>query len=343
MVRAAMFLLFDYTGTDIFDPLVLLLAAMVIDAYLGEFGMLFRIIPHPVVVMGHWIGVADARLNRAQRPPADRRVRGIVAALGLTGAAAVLGLVVQLFATRAPAGWLLELLLVAILLAQKSLYDHVRDVAVALETGGVEAGRQVIRHLVGRDPETLDAAGIGRAAVESLAENFSDGVVAPVFWYVVLGLPGLMAYKMINTLDSMIGHRTERHGAFGWASARLDDVANWLPARLAGLLMVTAAAGLRFASAPRAWRILRRDARRHRSPNAGWPEAATAGALDLALSGPRAYHGRTTDEPWVGDGRARVGPRDIRRALRLYGRACLLNGGLVLALLLLKVATLGIG
>jgi adenosylcobinamide-phosphate synthase len=338
-----MLLLFDYTGTDILDPLVLLLAAMLIDAYLGEFGLLFRLIPHPVVVMGHWIGVADARLNRADRTAADRRARGVIVAALLTGAAAGVGLLVQWFATQAPVGWLLELFLVAVLLAQKSLHDHVRDVATALETGGAQAGRVVIRHLVGRDPDTLDAGGIGRAAVESLAENFSDGVVAPVVWYVVFGLPGLMAYKMINTLDSMIGHRSERYRDFGWASARLDDVANWLPARLAGMLLLLSAATLPFTRAREGLRILRRDARRHRSPNAGWPEAVTAGALGLALSGPRSYHGRPTDEPWVGDGRARVGARDIRRALRLYVRACLLAGGAVAVLLVLKLATVGAG
>ncbi|MBB4286385.1 adenosylcobinamide-phosphate synthase CbiB [Roseospira goensis] len=338
-----MLLLFDYTGTDVFDPLVLLLAAMVLDAYLGEFGPVFRVLPHPVVVMGHWIGVADARLNRPQRSETDRRVRGVMTALGLTAAAAGVGLLVQWFATTAPAGWVLELLLVALLLAQKSLHDHVRAVAHALESDGVAAARSVIRHLVGRDPETLDGGGIGRAAVESLAENFSDGVVAPVVWYVMLGLPGLLAYKMINTLDSMIGHRTPRHEAFGWASARLDDAANWVPARLAGALLVAAAATLRFADARASLRILRRDARRHRSPNAGWPEAATAGALGLALSGPRRYHGRVTDEPWVGDGRATVTPKDIRRALRLYVRACFGLGILVALGLVLKLATAGPG
>jgi adenosylcobinamide-phosphate synthase len=338
-----MFLLFDYTGTDVFDPLVLLLAAMLIDAYLGEFGPVFRILPHPVVVMGHWIGVADGRLNRPGRGPRARRVRGVVTVLGLTAAAAAIGLLVQWFATRAPAGWVLEMLLVAVLLAQKSLHDHVRDVAVALETHGIDGGRRAIRHLVGRDPDTLDEGGVGRAAVESLAENFSDGVVAPVFWYVVFGLPGLLAYKMINTLDSMIGHKTDRHRDFGWASARLDDTWNWAPARLSAGLIVAAAATLRFAKWREAVRILRRDARRHRSPNAGWPEAATAGALGLALSGPRRYHGRETHEPWVGDGRANVTPKDIRRALRLYVRACFACAVLVAIVLAVKLAVAGPG
>jgi adenosylcobinamide-phosphate synthase len=338
-----MLMLFDYATTDVFDPLVLLLGALVLDAYLGEFGPVFRVLPHPVVIMGHWIGEADGRLNRPQRSALDRRLRGVVTVLGLTAATAAFGVLVQWLSTTALAGWVVELVLVAVLLAQKSLYDHVRDVGRALETGGVEVARKAIRHLVGRDPERLDAGGIGRAAVESLAENFSDGVVAPVFWYVVFGLPGLLAYKMINTLDSMIGHRTERHGDFGWASARLDDAWNWLPARLSGLLIVTAAATLPRADWRQSWRILRRDARRHRSPNAGWPEAATAGALGLALSGPRQYHGQATNEPWVGDGRAKVTPKDIRRALRLYVRACFLNGALVALVLVIKIALVGVG
>lgn len=343
MVRAVMLLLFDYTATDVFDPLVLLLAALVIDAYLGEFGPLFRLVPHPVVLMGHAIGEADGRLNRPHRDARTRRIRGGIATAGLVGGAALIGVPIQAFATQAPAGWVLELVLVAVLLAQKSLHDHVRDVARALEQGGVAAGRKAIRHLVGRDPESLDAGGVGRAAVESLAENFADGVVAPVVWYVLFGLPGLLAYKMINTLDSMIGHRTDRHRAFGWAAARLDDAANWLPARLSAGMILLAAALLPEADGAAGWRILRRDARRHRSPNAGWPEAAMAGALGLALSGPRAYHGRTTAEPWVGDGRARVSPDDIRRALGLYRRACWVNGGAVLLVLMTKLAFVGPG
>lgn len=334
-----MLTLFDYAGTDVFHPLVLLLAALIVDGYLGEFGPVFRVLPHPVVVMGHAIGQADGRLNRPTRSPQVRRARGMVAAVALVIAAAAAGLLVQWLSTAAPVGWVVELVLVAVLLAQKSLHDHVRDVGVALETGGAAAGRKAIRHLVGRDPDTLDEGAIGRAAVESLAENYSDGVVAPVFWYVVLGLPGLLAYKMINTLDSMIGHRTDRYRDFGWASARLDDAANWLPARLAGLMTVAAAATLRFTDWREALRILRRDARRHRSPNAGWPEAATAGALGLALSGPRAYHGTVSEEPWVGDGRARVTPKDIRRALRLYVRACFINGGVVMAVLVVSLLT----
>jgi len=335
--------LFDYAGTDLLDPLLLLLGAMLIDAYMGEFGPLFRILPHPVVIMGHAIGEADGRLNRPTRSVADRRARGVVTALGLPGAAALLGIAVQWFSVSAPAGWVLELVLVSVLLAQKSLHEHVADVARGLETGGLPAGRQAVRMVVGRDPDALDEPAVCRAAVESLAENYSDGVVAPVFWYAVFGLPGLLAYKMINTLDSMVGHRTERHAAFGWASARLDDAANWIPARLSALLIAGAAASLTGADPRAAWRIVRSDARRHRSPNAGWPEAAMAGALNMALSGPRQYHGRMTNEPWVGRGRVRLGPRDIRRALRLYRRACMALGASVALVLVIKLATAGPG
>jgi len=338
-----MFTLFDYAATDLVDPLVLLLGAMLIDAYLGEFGPVFRILPHPVVVMGHAIGEADGRLNRPTRSATDRRLRGVVAALALTATAALIGLGIQWFSVTAPAGWLVELLLVSLLLAQKSLYDHVAAVAKGLETAGLPGGRAAVRMVVGRDPEALDEPAVCRAAVESLAENFSDGVVAPIFWYAVLGLPGLLAYKMINTLDSMVGHLTERHRDFGWASARLDDLANLLPARLSALLIIAAAATLSAANPRDAWRVMRTDARRHRSPNGGWPEAAMAGALNIALSGPRQYHGHATNEPWVGRGRARLKPADIRRALRLYVRACGALAGLVGLVLMVKLAIFGAG
>ncbi len=189
-----------------------------------------------------------------------------------------------------------------------------------------------MRHIVGRDPESLDAHGVARAAIESLAENFSDGVVAPVFWYLLLGLPGLFAYKMASTLDSMIGHRTPHYQSFGWAAARLDDVLNLVPARLSGLLIAAAAVFTRGSRPDRALLIMLRDARKHRSPNAGWPEGAMAGALGLALAGPRRYAEGLVADPWVGEGTARAVAGDIARALRLYTLACLVQGGLVLGL-----------
>jgi adenosylcobinamide-phosphate synthase len=218
--------------------------------------------------------------------------------------------------------------------AQRSLLAHVRAVADALDAGGLAAGRRAVAHIVGRDPEQLDEAGVVRAAIESLAENFSDGVVAPGLWGAVAGLPGMVAYKAVNTADSMIGHRTPRHEAFGWASARLDDLVNLPASRLAALLVLIAAA-LGGADPAGAWQAVRRDARRHRSPNAGWPEAAMAGALGLRLAGPRIYAGVRVEDAWMGDGRAAATPSDLRRALRLYRIACAVQLAVLIALAVL--------
>jgi adenosylcobinamide-phosphate synthase len=204
------------------------------------------------------------------------------------------------------------------LIAQRSLHQHVADVAAALEQGGVIAGRAAIAKIVGRDPETLDASGVARAAIESLAENFADAVVAPVFWMAIAGLPGAALYKAINTADSMIGHRTPRHEAFGWAAARLDDLVNLPASRLSALLLIAAAMLSKNSSAGAAWRAVVRDASRHRSPNAGYPEAAMAGALGLSLAGPRVYGGVKIDDATMGGGRRDATAADIRRALALY-------------------------
>ncbi len=219
----------------------------------------------------------------------------------------------------------------AVLLAQRSLYDHVAAVRDALDRRGLAAGREAVSHIVGRDPESLDEYGVARAAIESLAENFSDGVVAPALFYALFGLPGIFVYKTANTLDSMIGHKTPRYLQFGWAAARLDDLLNLVPARLSGVLLAAAALATPRARALPALRTMLRDARKHRSPNAGWPEAAAAGALDLALAGPRRYQGHVVNDPWLGEGRARATPADIDRALRLYLTACLLQAALVAA------------
>jgi len=220
---------------------------------------------------------------------------------------------------------------VAVLLAQRSLFEYVARVGDALLRNGLTQGREAVAHIVGRDIQSLDEHGVARAAIESLAENFSDAVVAPAFWYALFGLPGLFVYKTVNTLDSMIGHRTPRYLQFGWAAARLDDLLNLVPARLSGVLLTAAALVSPQARVAPAFRVMLRDARKHRSPNAGWPEAATAGALDLALAGPRRYHGEIVDDPWLGDGRARATVADIGRALRLYMIACILQATLVLA------------
>jgi adenosylcobinamide-phosphate synthase len=224
-------------------------------------------------------------------------------------------------------------LVMSAFIAQRSLYGHVADVARAIAVSGLEGGRLAVAKIVGRDPNRLDKGGVSRAAIESLAENFSDAVVAPVFWALLLGLPGLIAYKAINTADSMIGHRSPRHRDFGWASARLDDVVNWPAARLSALLMALGALLLPGADALQALAVTLRDARRHRSPNAGWPEAALAGALGFALNGPRAYRGVPTEEPWTNAaGRKLLDAPDIWQALRLYLRACLWLGLAVAAI-----------
>ena len=231
-----------------------------------------------------------------------------------------------------PFGWLAELVLVTSLVAQRSLYRHVVAVARGLDEGGLEQGRRAVAHIVGRDPGALDEHGVARGAIESCAENFADGVIAPVFWYVLLGLPGLLAYKMVNTLDSVIGYRSPRYRAFGAVAARLDDALSFLPARLSGLLIALAAVFVPWASPLRAVRTMLRDGRKHRSLNAGWPEAAMAGALGLALAGPRRYAETVVKDAWMGGGRARATPRDIRAALYLFVVACLIGIGIVAAL-----------
>jgi adenosylcobinamide-phosphate synthase len=322
------------------DPLLLLVAGLVIDAMFGDMPAVFRHVPHPVVLAGRAIAFFDRKLNREARSETSRRERGIVTVIVLVGGAAMLGLAVERVCRGSLIGAAVETVLIAVLVAQRSLYEHVAAVAAALRTGGVASGREAVRHIVGRDPISLDAHGVARAAIESLAENFSDGVVAPVFWYLLLGLPGFFAYKMANTLDSMIGHRTPRYRAFGWAAARLDDLLNSVPAPLSGVLLAAAALFAKNGRPGHALTIMRRDGRKHHSPNAGWPESAMAGALGLALAGPRRYPEGLVADPWLGDGSARAGVSDILRGLQLYRLACLIEGGLLLGASLAAHATL---
>jgi adenosylcobinamide-phosphate synthase len=301
---------------------LLLAAALLLDAALGEPAWLWRRVPHPAVLMGRALDLADCRLNRG---PA-RRLKGAIALAALVAAAIALGLALS-FLPLAP---LWQVFAAAILLAQRSLSDHVAAVAAALRLSLAE-GRRAVACIVGRDTAALDQAAVARAAIESAAENLSDGVVAPAFWFLVGGLPGILAYKLVNTADSMIGHRTPRHADFGWAAARLDDLLNLIPARLTALLL--------WLSAPRrgAWAVILRDAPLHRSPNAGWPEAAMAVALDCALAGPRSYGGALRAFPWVHpQGRRDLGPETIDAAVRLLWRAwaILLAACLLLAVLL---------
>ncbi len=268
-------------------------------------------IGHPVIWMGRLIALCDRHLN-------DRtRARGVLALLLLLGATAAVSGALAALCRALPFGFVLEALLASTLLAQKSLADAVAAVATALRRSLAE-GRVAVGHIVGRDPEQLDEAGVARAAVESLAESTSDAVVAPLFWLLLFGLPGIALYKAANTADSMIGHKTERHLQFGWASARFDDLLNLIPARLSALLIALAAFFVRAADPRAAWRTALRDARKHESPNAGWPEAAMAGALGFALGGPRSYDGELVNLPSFGTGRADLAAADIERALRLY-------------------------
>lgn len=312
-----------------FEPMVLLLLALVLDAVIGDPEWLYRRIPHPVVVVGRLVDVLDNKLNRDWRSDRDRALRGLIATFGVAAACGCVGAGVA-WLTRASAhGWVLELALVTSLIAQQDLFRHVRRVRVALDENGVEAARVAVSMIVGRDPARLDGSGVARAAIESCAENFSDGVVAPVFWYILFGAPGLCVYKAVNTMDSMIGHMTPRHQAYGFAAARLDDVMNWLPARLSGIFLAVAAAFTPTASPWRAFRVMWRDAGKHRSPNAGWPESAMAGALDIALAGPRYYATHAVNDPWLGDGTQRATARDVGRALYIYVVACLVNAAWV--------------
>lgn len=299
-----------------------LLVAIAIDAVIGDPDWLWRRLPHPVVLMGKIIQLLDEALNRAQDTATVRRIKGIAALVVIIAIAGGIGFGVRLLSDFAPLAIILELLVVAMLLAQRSLYEHVDRVRAAFAIGGLAAARKAVAMIVGRDPETLDEAGVCRAAIESTAENFSDGIVAPAFWYLVAGLPGLLIYKMVNTADSMIGHRNEKYEAFGWAAARLDDVLNLVPARLSAVFIVIAAA-LRGGSPSGAAHAAWRDAHRHRSPNAGWPEAAMAGGLGLALAGPRVYGEHVVDDPWINAaGKQAAQPNDIGSALDVMVVAC---------------------
>ena len=312
--------------------LSLVAAALAIEALFGYPDRFYAAVRHPVVWIGALIARLDAGLNRDGARPAVRRAAGVAAVVVLLSVSAGAGWVVSAVLGTVPGGWLVEAALASTLLAQRSLHRFVAAVPQALRTGGLEAGRLAVRHIVGRNPATLDEPAVARAAVESLAENFSDGVVAPALWLALFGLPGLLAYKAVNTADSMIGHRTPRHEAFGWAAARLDDAMNLPASRLTGAVLAVAAALLPGADPRTAWSAMRRDASRHRSPNAGWPEAAMAGALGLRLGGPRTYGDVRVEDAWMGAGRAGLTADDIDRALALYRRAAGLLWGLLAGL-----------
>ncbi|MCS0496389.1 adenosylcobinamide-phosphate synthase CbiB [Ancylobacter sp. MQZ15Z-1] len=299
----------------------LTLLALLCEAAFGYPRFLFDRIGHPVMWIGWLIHLLDTHLNSEADAPMERRLDGVATLAVVLAVCIGAGVALQALALALPAGFVIAALAGSTLLAQRSLYEHVARVADGLEHGLAE-GRAAVAHIVGRDPEALDEAGVARAAIESLAENFSDGIVAPALWMAVGGIAGAVAYKGVNTADSMIGHRTRRYAEFGWASARFDDLLNLPAARLAGVLVGIGAVFVPGASPLRAWRAMWRDAGEHRSPNAGWPEAAFAGALGLALAGPRQYGGQMSDDGIMGaGGRRECTAQDIRRALRLYRAA----------------------
>ncbi|HEU0017364.1 MAG TPA: adenosylcobinamide-phosphate synthase CbiB [Methyloceanibacter sp.] len=300
------------------------ICAALIEAGFGYPASLLDRIKHPVMWIGALLERLERHLNDPSLPEAERRRNGWVSLALLLAATALPAIILQYAVLQLPAPLALVILACfgSTLIAQRSLYEHVAAVADALDEGGIEAGRDAVARIVGRDTSALDEAGVARSAMESLAENFSDGVVAPVLWGAVLGLPGMVGYKAINTADSMIGHRTPRHEAFGFAAAKVDDAVNLPASRLAAFFLALATLFHDDADFHRAVETVRRDADTHRSPNAGWPEAAMAGALGLKLSGPRVYHGALTDDEWIGEGREEANSADIRRALGLYKTAC---------------------
>jgi adenosylcobinamide-phosphate synthase len=304
------------------DRVLILIAACGIEAVLAYPAIVFGAIGHPVSWIGALISGLESRLNRLDHSAAMRRAAGVITVLLLIAVSLGIGLALEMAVHAVPLlGFVLAVVVVAALIAAGSLDQHVRAVAAALRKDGLAGGRQRIAKIVGRDPEVLDQAAICRAAIESLAENASDGVTAPALWYLIGGLPGMIAYKAINTADSMIGHMSERYLAFGWAAAKLDDLVNWPASRLTGLMFIAAASVVPGASPSSAWQAYLRDARLHRSPNAGWPEAAMAGALGLRLAGPRVYDGVLVEDHWMGDGRTEATPEDIDRALTIYRTA----------------------
>ncbi|MEM5501121.1 adenosylcobinamide-phosphate synthase CbiB [Ahrensia kielensis] len=324
-------------GTSTF---LILLIALIIDRFVGDPDWLWQRFTHPVVAFGAAISWANKRYNRSTLSGLDKEKRGFVVIGFLMIASVISGWIMsELLLCLGALGLVLEAIIVAVFLAQKSLSDHVGLVAKGLQKNGLAGGRLAVSMIVGRDPQTLDEPAVCRAAIESLAENASDGVVAPAFWYAIFGLPGLLAYKMLNTADSMIGHLNDQYRDFGRASAKLDDLANYVPARLTGGLIV-------LASIPSRWifnlKTMLRDASLHRSPNAGWPESAMAAVTDLALGGPRIYAGDIADEPFMNDsGNKSASADDIERAIVIYWRAMLIGTILLAGLVLIQRLIVG--
>lgn len=320
--------------------LLILLLAIILDMLVGDPDWIWRKFPHPVVGFGKVISVLDQYLNRVRDNRSMRKKLGILALVIMLSLALIIGLLLSaLFQQFGVIGFAIEIIIVAVLIAQKSMSDHIKAIIDPLSKGDIEGARQAVGMIVGRETSQMDASDVTRSSIESLAENFSDGVVAPVFWYALLGLPGILMYKMLNTADSMIGHKTVEHEDFGWASAKLDDLANWLPARISAILISLAAfisiGMLSFKNA--IWTVLN-NASLHRSPNAGWPETAMAGAFNVVLSGPRTYDGHITLEPYLNPtGRLKLTHLDLKNAHKLFWLSCILEAIFILLILTFSV------
>ncbi|MCY4541505.1 MAG: adenosylcobinamide-phosphate synthase CbiB [Rhodobacteraceae bacterium] len=300
------------------DPFLVVFLALLIDAAVGEPDALWGKVPHPVKLMGSLVKKCDIQLNHGDH----RRLKGAFALAACCALMILIGLALEWISIYG----IVDVAVVAVLLCQKSLVEHARIVASGLRLS-LEEGRRAVSHIVGRDVSKLDHSGVVRAAVESVAENFSDGIVAPVFWYLVLGLPGILVYKLVNTADSMVGYRNSKYSEFGWSFARLDDLANWIPARISAVLIKL------WGQPYSGWRDIRRDAAGHRSPNAGWPEAAMASVLGISLSGPRSYDGSARQYPYINDdGRKAIGVAYLDSAISLVRKASAGLAGVVLLL-----------
>ena len=309
----------------------ILVLAIILDAVFGDPDRIWKRIPHPVVIIGAVISRFESWWNRTEFSGFKRKALGYLSCVLLVLLTAMAGLLIQKILPENPAGIIIEAILIAILIAFKSLSQHAIRVMEPLLLGDLPAARKAVSMIVGRDPEMLDENGVARATVETIAENYSDGVVAPIFWALLFGLPGILVYKAINTADSMIGHLSNRYRDFGEASARLDDVLNYIPARLSAF-QLCCAAGLLGHSTNSIWKMVREDALKHPSPNAGWPEAAMAAALDLALAGPRQYTGYRVNALWMNEqGNQDAGGRDINKALTVMKLAALINWVMVIA------------
>lgn len=307
---------------------IILFSAIVLDMLVGDPDWIWRKYTHPIVWFGRAVGHIEKKLNFSLLTNNQRKIRGVLALACLVSGAVILGLLfVSVLSRVGFFGQILEIIIIAIFIAQKSMSDHVERVIKPLRENNIEEARTSVSMIVGRDTKQLDESSISRATIESMSENFSDGVVAPIFWFAILGLPGLFAYKMINTADSMLGHMTEKYQDFGWASAKLDDLVNWLPARLSSLLIILSGV---FRGETNtilsASKVILRDAKQHRSPNAGWPEAAMAGVLGVALAGPRTYAEYSVDDAYMNEtGRQKLTFNDVKSAKIVFWTACLIE------------------